>query len=470
MVTEVVENVGFFDRMKDACAGVVIGLALVVMIPIVQIWNESRYVNEADRINLAESTLKSEGADVKPDKVDSANEGKLIHTSGTATTDAVLKDDRFGLSINAFRLSRSVEMYQWQEDVKTTNKGKKKTYTYKQVWSSSHINSSSFKDQNGHQNPGGMPFESESWSATSGKLGAFTLSDAETSAIGGRTPLDMAKATLAGMPAGTSGNTNANGNATANTNDNATANTTPPADDTTCPECGKKLKSAQGLKDHYKAVHGKELPAAGTATNTNANTNTNQGQGAASSGGPAGFKKQPNGFYQGADPNSPKVGDVKVAFSYAPPSQEISIIAQQVGNGFGEMPLGKYDPWHQVVTGIKTAAEMFEMKRSANTMVLWLIRIGGFVLIAVGFGLIFKPVAVMGNVIPILGTLVEVGLGFVGFGLAAVVSFIAIAIGWIFARPVIGIILLLIGIGIFVGLIVVAKNMKKGAAPAAPAA
>ena len=56
---------------------------------------------------------------VAEDKVDTANDGKLVHLTGLATTEDVLEDNDFGISANAIKLKRAVQMYQWKETKKT---------------------------------------------------------------------------------------------------------------------------------------------------------------------------------------------------------------------------------------------------------------------------------------------------------------------------------------------------------------
>ena len=67
-----------------------------------------------------------------------------------------------------------------------------------------------------------------------------------------------------------------------------------------------------------------------------------------------------------------------------------------------------------------------------------------------GFSFIFKPLAVVADVLPLAGTIVGVGTGIFAFLLAAPLSLITISIAWIFYRPLIGIpLLLLAGVGPF---------------------
>jgi hypothetical protein len=85
---------------------------------------------------------------------------------------------------NAIRLTRAVEMYQWRENEKTEERQragggteKVKTYSYDRTWSSTPIESSSFQQTAGHQNPP-FPIGGGEWSAEHVTLGEFTLDDA----------------------------------------------------------------------------------------------------------------------------------------------------------------------------------------------------------------------------------------------------------------------------------------------------
>ena len=70
-----------------------------------------------------------------------------------------------------------------------------------------------------------------------------------------------------------------------------------------------------------------------------------------------------------------------------------------------------------------------------------------------GLSMVFKPLSVLADVLPILGDLVEMGMGFVAGLIALVCSLITIAVAWIFFRPVLGIILLVIA-GALIGLLI----------------
>ena len=100
--------------------------------------------------------------------------------------------------------------------------------------------------------------------------------------------------------------------------------------------------------------------------------------------------------------------------------------------------------------GEHSGDSMFEGAQKSNKVFTWILRVVGFVLMFFGFNLIFRPLSVVADVLPIAGTIVGVGTGIVAFLLAAPLSLITIAVAWIFYRPLIGIPLLVVaGIGIF---------------------
>ncbi len=120
---------GWGSRIIDSIKSVGIGIVLfLVSFPLLW-WNEGRAVQTAQSLEEGAGQV----ATVDPVKVDPANEGKLVHLSGLAQTDDVLKDSDFGISEKGIKLDRTVEMYQWVQKKKTKNKkkvgGKKVTKT-----------------------------------------------------------------------------------------------------------------------------------------------------------------------------------------------------------------------------------------------------------------------------------------------------------------------------------------------------
>lgn len=184
--TEVTSS-GWFSRITDSIKAVLVGLLLFVLAFPLLWFNEGRAVSAAKSLDEGASSVVS----VSADKVDAANEGKLVHTTGVARTEDVLKDSDFGISMKTIKLTRSVEMYQWTEKKKTEKQkkiggGEEKTtvHRYTKAWSSKTIDSSDFRKPKGHHNPT-MAYEGYTKRAQTVSLGAFTLADSVAKKIAG---------------------------------------------------------------------------------------------------------------------------------------------------------------------------------------------------------------------------------------------------------------------------------------------
>ncbi len=117
-ITEVTTD-SWFRRIGNALKGIIFGLILFIVAFPLLVWNEGRAI---DRIKA----LK-EGADsvihIESSTIDPANNEKPVHLTGDVKTDDVLEDPEFNIEVNAIRLKREVQIYQWEEDV-TTEKEK----------------------------------------------------------------------------------------------------------------------------------------------------------------------------------------------------------------------------------------------------------------------------------------------------------------------------------------------------------
>ncbi|MGD9874543.1 MAG: TMEM43 family protein [Kiritimatiellia bacterium] len=360
--TEVTKQ-SWFSRIGGAIKGILAGLLLIIASFPLLFWNEGRAVKRYKTLKEGEGLVVS----VSADAVDQNNSGKLVHLTGMAKTDETLADPVFGVSRNAIKLRRTVEMYQWEEDSESQTKKKMgggeetvTTYTYKKVWSDSPIDSSSFKQAVGHDNPKVMAYQTLELVAQNVLLGAFTLS-----------PSLLAKINV------------------------------------------------------YVTV----LPE--------------EGVGLADS--PA-IKRQPGGFYIGPDPAVPQIGDLRVTFSAVDPL-EISLVSGQQGSTFEPYQTKAGGTINLLQAGPFSAAEMFATAQRNNKLLTWALRAGGFLLMLIGFNLVFKLLSVLADVIPIFGTIVGAGTGIIAFMISLCLSSATIAVAWIFYRPLLGIALLAVTIG-----------------------
>lgn len=169
-------------------------------------------------------------------------------------------------------------------------------------------------------------------------------------------------------------------------------------------------------------------------------------------GGVAEARVVNGGYYIGKNPGSPAIGDVRISFEQVLPGM-VSLVSQQKGDSFVPFKAKAGGDVALLQMGEHSMEEMVAKAESDNKMLAWILRLVGFVVLFVAFSMIFRPFRVVADVLPFAGTLVGMGLGLVSFVLAAVVSLVVIAVAWIFYRPLLGILLLAVVVGLIVWLL-----------------
>ena len=150
------------------------------------------------------------------------------------------------------------------------------------------------------------------------------------------------------------------------------------------------------------------------------------------------------GFYVGPNPSQPRVGDLRIRYSREDLS-EASFVAAQSGGWLKPFTASNGREIFLSASGKVAAAEMFDAAQAENTMIMWLIRIGGLIGLFVGFSLFFSILGVIADVVPIAGSLVRFGTGMIALVLTVLVGPLVIAIGWFAYRPLLSLGLLLVG-------------------------
>lgn len=376
---------GWFSRILESIKSVVVGLAFFLISFVVLFWNEGRAVQTARSLEEGAAVVVS----ISETAVGAGNEGKLVHLSGEATTQETLTDPEFNVSVPAIKLVRNVEMYQWTEHKKSEEKKKLgggtetvTTYTYDKKWSSDLIDSSDFKEPQGHGNPPRLPISPLTVVASKVTLGAFTLSAPVVDRLDEKTDIPVTEAMAAALPA------------------------------------AMKAK----------------------------------------------LKPQSGGYYMGADPAVPSVGDARVTFQAVRPAR-ISLVARQVRDTFEAYAAEAGDQILLVKYGTLSAAAMFEAAQRENTVFTWILRFVGFFMMFLGLVMVFRPISVVGDVIPLVGTLLGAGLAVFAALTAFILSLGTIAVAWIFYRPLLAIVLIVLAVGGLVLLVTMGRR-KRAAAPA----
>jgi hypothetical protein len=151
-------------------------------------------------------------------------------------------------------------------------------------------------------------------------------------------------------------------------------------------------------------------------------------------------------YYMGANPAAPVVGDMRISFSTVNPSQ-VSLVGVQTGETFAPYQAKAGKAVLLVEEGMQTAVQMFKTAQDKNAVLTWILRAVGFFMFFLGTFLIFRPLAVFADVLPLFGTMLGAGIGLFAFLISFVLSSLTIAVAWIFVRPVLGITLLVLAAG-----------------------
>lgn len=164
-------------RTSNAFKGILGGFVAIIIGVILLWWNEGNNVKNLKTTKEMDKTY----IDVKSDKVDPNNEGKLIATYGKLINEQELTDNTFSIKIKTPFMKRIVEVYQWTEKSETDEDGNT-TYSYSKEWASGIINSDDFH-QSGHNNPKQKLYEDEVYFSNDVKVGAFTLSSSQVNSL-----------------------------------------------------------------------------------------------------------------------------------------------------------------------------------------------------------------------------------------------------------------------------------------------
>ncbi|HVS32579.1 MAG TPA: TMEM43 family protein [Thermoanaerobaculia bacterium] len=168
-------------------------------------------------------------------------------------------------------------------------------------------------------------------------------------------------------------------------------------------------------------------------------------------------------LYLGTNPSSPAIGDTRVIFQVVRPA-DVSVVSKQAGNSFEAYQASAGMSIEMLRRGVFTAQSMFETALAQNTRMTWILRGLGFFLMFIGLSLFFRPLSVLGDVVPMIGSLLAFGTGLFAFVISAGLSIGTIGMAWIFYRPVLGIALLVLAIAPLVMLAV--RGRKRVAARA----
>ncbi len=415
----VVSEEGLGSRLGNSFKGVIVGAGLILVGIGVLFWNEGNYVKTKQSLEEAEGAVVSL-SDIS--KVDSANQGKVVHLSGDALTQDTLTDAQFGVKQQGIMLQRKVQFYQWTEESETKTEkqlggGEKKvtTYTYTEEWVDAPINSSQFNNSTKYVNTVALPdCRNQDYRASKVTVGAFSLNPTQIAQIGNAKEYILPEGYQ--LPASIQNQARRSGNMIYITAP-ATAATAATATNATSASSGSTTTMS------FDASAGSDTTSATATTSTTV---------------------------QAPVADKPRIGDMKVTWVAIGPKESISLVAQQQGDTFVAFVAENGREVALLENGVKSSAQLFASAHSSNVMLTWILRLVGFIAIGIGFSMMMAPLAVLADIVPFIGNLVGAATTFAAFVLSFVISSLVIAIAWLYYRPLIGCsILVLTALGVY---------------------
>lgn len=165
--------------------------------------------------------------------------------------------------------------------------------------------------------------------------------------------------------------------------------------------------------------------------------------------------------------NNPEVGDIRIKYTALenPPDRDVTVFGTLKGGEITSFHDGD-DTLYHARFGTKEAA--LSALHGEYKMKLWIFRAIGFFMMWIGLTMFFGPINAVLDVLPFLGDVGRMIIGFVMFIVALVLSIITIIISMIAHNIIALIITLVIIIGGVVAFSMMRRKKKEGAGPGAP--
>ena len=166
--------------------------------------------------------------------------------------------------------------------------------------------------------------------------------------------------------------------------------------------------------------------------------------------------------------SGPQIGDQRVSFTEVPAST-ITIVGVQNGNTLSAFVSDSGEGGDILLfkQGSYSSVEMYDEAEASNAAATWMLRFVsrelsllllvhfddinfthqlpsqvGFIAMALGLYLIFRPIEVFADIVPCVGSIIGCGIIFMSVLLAGILSTVTISIAWLAAQPKIGAIVL----------------------------
>ncbi|HEO98221.1 MAG TPA: hypothetical protein ENO02_02865 [Epsilonproteobacteria bacterium] len=156
-------------------------------------------------------------------------------------------------------------------------------------------------------------------------------------------------------------------------------------------------------------------------------------------------------LYIGENPQTPKVGDIKVSYTQAS-SGLFSVVAKEQAETLVPYRSSNDKEFFFVRRGNVALGQIFQQELDQNATLTWIFRAIGLGVMFLGFSLIMGPLVALSNVVPMFGSLVDSVTGIIAAIFTLLVGSVIIALAWFGARPMLSIGILVAGVLFALGL------------------
>jgi hypothetical protein len=153
---------------------------------------------------------------------------------------------------------------------------------------------------------------------------------------------------------------------------------------------------------------------------------------------PTGWTSTADGLYKGrGTPASPQLGDVRVTYTVIPSQIDLTVMGRQTGNQLTAWTDNRQGfPVLIVERGRLPIDAMVKAEKSEQNIMTWVFRFLGMAICWAGFAMTLGPLKALGNVVPLIASIIGSATGLVAFGLAVALSLLVIAAAWFLVRPI----------------------------------
>ncbi|XP_052860598.1 transmembrane protein 43 homolog [Anopheles cruzii] len=172
----------FAEILQSCWLTTLFGALLCLGGSILLVWNEGRAI----RIILSLDEALADAITVRADSpYEKQFEGRLVHLNGALATGEPLTEPDYNIQVQAVKLKRRVQMYQWVEETVEHRFGESvatvetddRSYFYNREWRDDLVDSRSFYIRNGHHNPTTFPLDSTVHVSEHVYIGPYELGD-----------------------------------------------------------------------------------------------------------------------------------------------------------------------------------------------------------------------------------------------------------------------------------------------------